>query len=213
MNAQNTDAWRLDRVGKVTASRIADVLARTKTGWGASRATYANELFAERMTGLPLDRRFDTPEMRWGRETESQARAVYVFERDVEVTEVGFIPHPSIPNAGASPDALIGNDETGGILEIKCPSTAHHLDVLESKTIPSRYVQQMYWQGACTGRRWGHFVSFDPRLEEPFQLCVQRIDFDPAVTAEMEKEVLAFLAEIDERVQRLRSFRRIDAAA
>ena len=213
MNSQNTDAWRLDRVGKVTASRIADVLARTKTGWGASRATYANELFAERMTGLPLDRRFDTPEMRWGRETESQARAVYVFERDVEVTEVGFIPHPSIPNAGASPDGLIGNDETGGILEIKCPSTAHHLDVLESKTIPSRYVQQMYWQGACTQRQWGHFVSFDPRLEEPFQLCVQRIDFDPAVTAEMEKEVLAFLAEIDERVQRLRSFRRIDAAA
>jgi hypothetical protein len=138
---------------------------------------------------------------------------VYVFERDVEVTEVGFIPHPSIPNAGASPDGLIGNDETGGILEIKCPSTAHHLDVLESKTIPSRYVQQMYWQGACTQRQWGHFVSFDPRLEEPFQLCVQRIDFDPAVTAEMEKEVLAFLAEIDERVQRLRSFRRIDAAA
>lgn len=204
MNNQGTDAWRLERVGKVTASRIADLLATTKSGWSASRTTYANELFAERMTGLPLDRRFDTPEMRWGRETESQARAVYVFERDVEVKEVGFIAHPRLANAGASPDGLIGNDETGGVLEIKALSTHNHLEILETKKIPLRYVHQMYWQGACTQRRWGHFVCFDPRLEEPFQLFVQRIEFDPEVTAAMENEVIKFLAEIDERILRLR---------
>jgi hypothetical protein len=213
MSTQGSDAWRLDRVGKVTASRIADLLATTKSGWGASRTTYANELFAERMTGLPIDRRFETPEMRWGRETESQARAVYVFERDVEVKEVGFVPHPRIANAGASPDGLIGDDATGGVLEIKCLSTAHHLELLESRSIPARYRQQMYWQGACTGRRWGHFVCFDPRLEEPLQLFVQRIDFEAESIASMEKEVVTFLAEIDERVERLRRLRRADVAA
>lgn len=210
---QGTDGWRLERVGLVTASRISDVLATTKTGWGASRTTYANELFAERMTGLPADRRFDTPEMKWGRDTEAQARAVYVFERDVEVTEVGLIRHPTIAGAGASPDGLIGDDETGGVLEIKCMSTAHHLEVLESRKIPGRYVQQMYWQGACTRRRWGHFVCFDPRLEEPLQLFVQRIDFDPEVTAKMEIEVAKFVTELDERVARMRNHKSKGVAA
>ena len=202
---QGTDAWRLDRVGYVTASRMADVLATTKTGWGASRATYANELFAERMTGLPLERTFDTPEMKWGRDTEAQARAVYVFERDVVVSEVGFIKHPVIALSGASPDGMIGDDEVGGVLEIKCMTTQHHLEILESRKIPGRYISQMYWQGACTRRKWGHFVCFDPRLEEPLQLFVQRVDFDPAVTKQMEKDVGDFIAEIDARVARMRN--------
>lgn len=210
---QGANEWRLERVGLVTASRISDVLATTKTGWGASRATYANELFAERMTGLPAERRFDTPEMKWGRDTEAQARAVYVFERDVDVQEVGLIRHPFVAGSGASPDGLIGDDETGGVLEIKCMSTSHHLEILESKKIPGRYVQQMYWQGACTQRRWGHFVCFDPRLEEPLQLFVQRVDFDPEITGNMEKEVAKFVAEIDERVQRMKTLNRRGVAA
>ena len=210
---QGSDEWRLERVGKVGASRVPDILAKTKTGWAASRANYANELFAERLTGVPLDRPFDTAAMRWGRETEAQARAIYTFERDVEVAEVGFVLHPRIANAGASPDGLIGNDETGGVLEIKCLTTPNHLEVLEKRTVPTRFLQQMYWQGACTERKWGHFVCFDPRLEESLQLFVQRVDFDPAVIVAMEREVASFLAEIDERVARLRRFTRGEIAA
>jgi hypothetical protein len=198
--AQGTDAWRLERLGKVTASRVADVLATTKSGWSASRSAYAATLIAERLTGIPAPS-FDSPEMRWGRETEAQARAVYAFDRDVEVQLVGFIQHPTIRDAGASPDGLLGCD---GLLEIKCPTTHQHIELLESQTIPPRYVQQMYFQAACCRRRWGDFMSFDPRLPEGLQCYVKRIEFDPTVTAKIETELVAFLDEIEDKIERLR---------
>lgn len=201
MNLQSDDpAWKLARVGKVTASRVADLLATTKTGWGASRAAYATTLIVERLTGLPAPS-FETPEMRWGRETEPQARAIYQFDRDVEVVEVGFVPHPTIENAGASPDGLIGEE---GLLEIKAPSSHHHLEILLTGTIPSRYMQQMYFQGACTGRKWADFMSFDPRMPENLQCFVKRVVFDPSVTLAMENDVRKFLAEIDDKLARLK---------
>jgi hypothetical protein len=200
MNAQGTDAWRCDRLGKVTASRVADVLAKTKTGWAASRERYETELIMERLSGIPATH-IETPEMRWGKETEAQARALYVWERDVEVVEVGFIDHPFIKNSGASPDGLIGTD---GLLETKCPSSHRHLETLMSRTIPQRYILQMYWQGACLQRKWCDYVSFDPRFNrESMQLYIQRVEFDPAITAQMERDVSEFLAGIDEKVERL----------
>lgn len=196
---QGSPEWFAARLGKVTASRVADVIARTKTGYGASRANYMAELICERLTGAAAER-FSNASMQWGTEREPEARAAYVFMHDMDVTEVGFVPHPRIAMAGASPDGLVGAD---GLVEIKCPNTATHLETLEGQAVPAKYVTQMLWQMACTGRAWCDFVSFDPRLPAHMRLFVKRVFRDDDRLAEIESDVLAFLDELDGKIARL----------
>jgi putative phage-type endonuclease len=197
---QRTPEWQQIRLGKVTASRIADVCARTKSGYGASRKNYLAELVAERLTGVKSEG-FTNAAMQWGTDMEPEARIAYEFYRDAAVAEVGFVPHPSIGDTGASPDGLVGID---GLVEIKAPNTATHIDTLLSGVIPEKYILQMLWQLACTGRAYCDFVSFDPRLPEPMRLFVKRIERDHARIAELETEVVAFLTEVRETVDALR---------
>jgi putative phage-type endonuclease len=198
---QGSAEWFAIRAGRVTASRVADVIAKTKTGWGASRANYMAELIAERLTGEPAER-FTNAAMQWGTDHEPDARAAYEFFRDASVIEVGFVEHPAIAMTGASPDGLVGDD---GLVEIKCPNTATHLDTLLSQTVPAKYVTQMLWQMACTGRQWCDFVSYDPRLPESMSLFVKRIDRDDKRIAELETDVSAFLVETANKLAQLNS--------
>lgn len=196
---QGTAEWHAARCGKVTASRVADVVAKTAKGWGASRANYMAELVAERLTGVSGEG-YTNAAMRWGTETEPQARAAYEFLHDCDVMQVGFVPHPLIPNTGASPDGLIGDD---GLIEIKCPNTATHIETLLGQSVAGKYVTQMQWQMACTGRAWCDFASFDPRMPAEMQLFVRRVERDEETIASLEKDVALFLAELDEKVSAL----------
>jgi putative phage-type endonuclease len=157
---QGSEEWKLARCGSLGASRLADAVARTKTGYGASRANLMAELLVERLTGIPTDG-FVSPAMQWGTDKEPDARAAYEFRSDVEVAQVGIVPHPTIAGTHASPDGLV---DTYGLIEIKCPNTASHVETLLGDEIAGKYVTQMQWQMACTGRDWCDFVSFDPRL-------------------------------------------------
>lgn len=206
---QGSEEWHALRCGRVTASRVADVVAKTKSGWGASRANYAAELIAERLTGEPAER-FTNAAMQWGTDHEPDARAAYEFFRDAAVVEIGFVDHPSIAMTGASPDGLVGDD---GLVEIKCPNTATHLDTLLSQTVPAKYVTQMLWQMACTGRKWCDFVSFDPRLPESMSMFVKRVERDDKRIAELETEVAAFLEEISAKIEQLNSLYGMKEAA
>ena len=198
---QRSAEWFAARLGKATASKIADLMATTKSGPAASRANYAAQLVAERLTGEPAES-FTSPAMQWGTDTEAEARAAYCFFRDAEVVEVGFVDHPTVPNSGASPDGLVGTD---GLLELKCPNTATHIATLTGKSVPGKYVKQIMWQMACTGRQWCDFASYDPRLPESMRLIVIRLHRDDAMIAEIESAVTAFLAEVDETVASLRA--------
>lgn len=206
---QGTPEWHALRIGKVTASRVADVIARTKTGWGASRTNYMAELIAERLTGEAAEK-FTNAAMVWGTEKEPDARSAYEFFRDASVTEIAFVPHPSIAMTGASPDGLVGSD---GLVEIKCPNTATHLDTLLSQSIPAKYVTQMLWQMACTERQWCDFVSYDPRLPESMSLFVKRVERDETAIAGLEKDVSAFLAELADKLSKLNSLYGLQEAA
>ncbi len=206
---QRTPEWHAARLGKVTASKVGDVLARTKTGWGASRANYAAQLVAERLTGKPTEG-FSNAAMQWGTDHESEARDAYCFHHDATVEEVGFVDHPTIPMTGASPDGLVGAD---GLVEIKCPNTATHIETLLGQSVPGKYVAQMQWQMACTGRQWCDFVSYDPRLPEAMRLFVARIHRDDAAIAQMEADVIAFLAEVADTVTRLTALYGVDREA
>lgn len=196
---QRSDDWFTIRLGKVTASRIADVTAKTAKGWGAGRANYKAQLIAERLTGQRQDS-FTNAAMQWGVDTEEAARVAYAFLEGQTVLEEAFVIHPTIPDAGASPDGLVGED---GLLEIKCPNTATHIETLKGASIPAKYIGQMQWQMACTGRQWCDFVSFDPRMPEEMQLFVKRLHRDPEEIDYLEAQVLAFLAEVEADVAQL----------
>lgn len=198
---QRSNEWFAARLGKVTASRIADVRARTKTGWGAARKNYMADLIAERLSGEHIPGGTGAAR-RWGQEIEPEAKSAYEFYRDTEIVEVAFIPHPTIADAGASPDGLIG---TEGLVEFKCPTVLTHLETLETDVIADEYIQQMQWQMACTGRQWCDFASYDPRYHEAMRLYVQRVTRDDDLIAEIEKDVTVFLTDLRTRVDRLRS--------
>jgi len=197
---QRTDEWFESRLGKVTASRIADVVARTRTGYAASRANYMAQLVCERLTGKQAES-FSNAAMEWGVEQEGPARDAYSAKVGELVTEVGFISHPTIPMAGASPDGLVG---TNGCVEIKCPSTATHIEYLFDREPPQKYFYQMQWQMACTNTEWCDWVSYDPRLPAELQLLVVRIPRDTDCITILEKEVSEFLAELDGKVSKLK---------
>jgi putative phage-type endonuclease len=196
---QGSPEWFAIRLGKVTASRVADVVAKTKSGFSTSRANYMAELIAERLTGETAPS-FTNAAMQWGTEKEPDARAAYEFRTDSEVAQVGFIIHPQIADSGASPDGLVGAD---GMAEFKCPNTATHIETLLTKAVPGKYVTQMQWQMACAGRKWCDFVSFDPRMPEAMRLFIQRIERDDKVIADLEKDVLAFLDEMAKKIAQL----------
>jgi len=196
---QGTDEWFAIRIGKVTASRVADVIAKTKSGYSASRDNYMAQLVCERLTGQKGES-FTNAAMQHGTETEPLARAAYEALKDVLVDEVGFVPHPLIHMAGASPDGLVGDN---GLLEIKCPNTATHIETLLSETVPTKYYTQMQFQLACTGREWCDFVSFDNRLPTELQLFVKRVPRDEMYIKLMEAEIVQFIAELDDKINKL----------
>ena len=196
---QRTEAWRLARVGFVTASRIADLMARTKSGYGASRANYMSELIVERMTGVPTEH-FVSKEMQWGIDHEEEARIAYEERTGEIVQQVGFIEHPTILHSGASPDGFVGDN---GLVEIKCPNTSTHIDTILSDQADSRYYKQMQWQMECSGRRWCDFVSFDPRMPEKLRLFVARVPYDADFISKACIEVGKFLDELADKISSL----------
>lgn len=198
---QRSPEWFSERAGKVTASCLHKVMARTKGGYGADRANYHAQLVTERLTGVPAES-YSNAAMQWGTDTEPQARAAYAMETGIVPVEVGFVRHPAIEQSGASPDGLVGER---GMVEIKCPSSATHIATLTGAGIDRKYLYQMQWQMACAERDWCDFASFDPRLPHELQLHHERVHRDEALIEEIEGEVTVFLAELNEAVADLRA--------
>jgi len=198
MEQRNDPAWWAARLGKVTASRVADVIAKTKSGYGAGRANYAADLVVERLTGQKAQG-FTNAAMEWGTQTEPQAKAAYAAKTGILVEDVGFIDHPTVAMSGASPDGLAEE----GLVEIKCPNTATHLEYIFDGKPPQKYVTQMQWQMACAGKPWCDFVSYDPRLPERLQLLVVRVPRDDDYIKMLEQEVTTFLQELDDKINKL----------
>lgn len=199
---QRTDEWFAARLGKVTASRVADVVAKTKSGPAASRANYMADLVVERLTGQKASS-FTSGPIEWGIAQEDNARVAYSARTGELVEQVGFIDHAIIAGSGASPDGRIGRGFVDGLVEIKCPSTATHLEYILTDTVPGKYIIQMQWQMACTAAAWCDFASYDPRLPPHLQLFIKRVPRDPQHIAELEAEVTKFLTELSDKISKL----------
>ena len=198
---QRSPEWYAARVGKVTASRVHDIVATTRSGgYTSGRKNYLAELTIERLTGAPAPS-FQSLAMAYGIECEPEARAAYSFQADMDVEEVGFVPHPTIDAAGCSPDGYVGKD---GLVEIKCPNTATMLEVLLGGKPDPAHVDQALFQMACTGRKWVDLATYDRRLPEPMRLHVLRIERDDKAIAKLDIEVVQFLIDLDATVDLLR---------
>lgn len=197
---QGTPEWFAARLGNASASRISDIIARTKSGYSASRENYLTELVLERF-GIPQES-FTSAAMEWGTQTEPLARMAYEARTGDIVREVGYILHPTIKHAGASPDGIVFDE---GLLEIKCPISKTHFEYLLAGEVPNKYKPQMAWQMACTNRKWCDFVSFDPRVPEKLQYFHIRYDRDDSYIAMLEEEVKLFLIEVDAKFEQLKS--------
>jgi putative phage-type endonuclease len=199
---QRTAEWFAIRLGKATASRISDIVAKRTDGKpAAGRKNYLADLMLERLTGVPKMIPC-TPAMQHGIDTEAEARIAYEKHALVGVVEVGFCDHPTIAMSGASPDGLVGTD---GLCEIKCPQPATHFETLESKAVPSQYVTQIMWQLACTQRQWCDFVSYQPDMPEAMRLIVIRLHRCDDTISELEAEVAKFLIEVETRLASVRA--------
>ena len=195
---QRSEEWFQARLGKVTASRVADVLAKIKSGESASRRNYKIQLVSERLTGERQET-YVNQAMQDGIDREQFARDRYV-QQFGEVEEVGFIQHPTL-EAGASPDGLIGTD---GIIEIKCPMGSTHTETLITQEVPSKYVPQIQFQLLVTGRKWCDFVSYNPMFPENLQVFVRRVFANKEYQQELEDEVKQFLNEVDDVINKLK---------
>ena len=204
MIVQGSPEWFAQRLGKVTASRVADVVAKTKSGASASRTNYMTELALERITGTRQEG-FTNSAMAWGADNEPLARAAYEALTGELVEEVPMIIHPTILMSGASPDGLVGKP---GLLEIKCPNSATHMETLMSEKPAGKYITQMMWQMACTQRQWCDFVSFDPRFPQHLQLFTVRVMRDDVLIKSLENEVSKFLEELDATVEKLNNLKK-----
>ena len=203
MVEQGTPEWHQMRLGKVSASRMADLLAKTKTGASASRAKYMAQLLCERMTGQPTEF-FTTAAMQRGTEIEPVARAAYESENFISVDQVAWVEHPTIPMAGCSPDGVVGEH---GLIEIKCKEIHNHLDTILNDKIDPDHQAQMMWQMACTGRQWCDYVCFDDRAPEGLQLFIKRLERNDDLIKTMEYEVSKFLKDLEEMIYKLNEIR------
>jgi putative phage-type endonuclease len=193
---QGTDAWLEIRRGKVTASRVADVLAKTKTGVSASRGNYLIELSLQRVTGV-IEPSFTNDAMQHGKDNEATARVAFEVAHNVFVDQVAFVDHPTIKNFGCSPDGVIGDS----LLELKCPyQSAVHWSYFKDGC-PSKYYTQIQAQMSCTGAKSVWFVSFDPRMPTRSQLYIEEVMREEEFIKKLEEEVLRFLNEVEVEMQ------------
>jgi putative phage-type endonuclease len=204
MIEQGTQEWLELRKGKVTASRVADILAKTKTGVSASRANYLMELAIQRVTGF-IEESYTNAAMQWGKDNEGTARALYEAKADVFVDQVPFIDHPTVEGFGCSPDGLVG---TEGLVEIKCPNSTTHWEYFKKNVPPQKYVIQMQAQMACTNTQWCDFVSYDPRMPERSQLLIVRVARDDSfINDVMIPEITTFLNEVEVEVNLMKGIK------
>ena len=198
---QGSEEWLNLRAGKVTASRVADLLAKTKTGPSASRGNYLIELALQRVTKT-IEESYTNAAMEWGTQTEPQARVAYEVKTGNFVDQVAFIDHPTISGFGCSPDGLVGDS---GLIEIKCPNSATHWSYIKANEPPNKYFIQMQAQMAVTGAKWCDFVSFDPRMPERSQLLIVNVPRDPEFILYMETEIKQFLSEVEAEIKLMES--------
>ena len=185
------------RCGKITASRIADVMMTPEK---AGYQNYMAELVCERLTGRQREG-YSSALMQRGNELEPIAKAHYEALTGLFVDDGGFVNHPVIERAGASPDGLVGEN---GLTEFKARTEAIHIETILTGKIKLYQTYQIQWQLACTGRAWCDSVSFHPEFPYELRMHIIRVYPDFKMIAEITQAVKKFDDLVEEKLQELR---------
>lgn len=191
---QRSEPWHALRVGRLTGTAAADMMARIKTGEAAARRDLRLRLICERLTSVSQESGYINAEMQRGIDLEPQAIGAYEAQTGALVQPVGFCAHETLA-AGCSPDGQI--DGFAGLVEVKCPKSATHLGYLRSRQVPQDYLYQIVHNLWITGAQWCDFVSFDDRFPAPLQLIVIRVPRNEAEIASYEVMARDFLADVE----------------
>jgi len=201
---QGSPEWIACRLGKVTSSRVGDIMSKGKSGApSASRKNYMFQLLLERLTG-EMAEHYVSAEMQRGIDKENDAAIAYEINTYSIVDKCGFFESPSGLMEGSSPDRLVGEN---GLIEIKNPNTSTHIETIISGEIKKDYIYQMQHQMYCAERDWCDFVSYDDRCPANLRLFVKRVDRDDLMIAEICGEVKLFLKELDDLEKKVRELK------
>jgi len=192
---QGSDEWFSARLGKITASRLGDLMKVTKYGESTYKTRLRMELAIERITGKPASNVVMNKAMYDGVEREPDARTLFEAVTGKEVALCGSFDHPTVVNTAASPDGLLRGENA--ILEIKCPTHVTHAKNLMAETMPSNYVYQVQWQIACTESTHGYFASYHPDFPKELRLKWVKVERDDEVISKITEAVKQFDIEIE----------------
>lgn len=193
---QGSREWADARRGRVTASRMGEILT-PKTGVMATGArSYAYELIAESVVPPHywVGNDYQSSPMANGTLTEHEARDFFAFDTGYEIEQVGFCV-TDCDRFGASPDGLSSD---GGGLELKCPLHKTQVEYLDQGKLPEKYRAQVHGSMIVTKRPHWWFMSYAPGLP-PLILRVEPDDYTVKLAEALEK-FWAMLTEIRGRI-------------
>lgn len=193
---QNKEEWLDARRGKITGSRLKDIVV--KRGTGEKIGFY--EIIAERLattpeTENPMDR---------GIRLEDEAIQKYSEMNNLEFdTSLVIWEKDNNPNIAISPDGFMGSKEA---IEVKCLSSARHIEARLTNKHPKEYHEQiMQYFIVNDDLEKLHFVMYDPRMPENLQIVafvINRGDVEQDIVELCEYQTQK-LKEIDEIINKL----------
>lgn len=191
---QRSPAWFAVRLGKLTGSCAADVLATIKSGEAAARRDLRLRLVVERLTGQSQEDGFVSKDMQRGTDLEPAAFAAYEALTGRMASRVGFVSLPTVA-AGCSPDGVVDDFET--LLSLKCPKSSTQIGYHRAGKMPAAYVPQMLHELWITGAKFYDFLSFDDRLPGPLATFFVRVPRDEQAVLDYADKAKAFLQEVE----------------
>ena len=200
---QGSDSWFKARMGKITASKLSDLMKKTKYGESTYKTRLRMELAIERITGKSASPNFMNQAMHDGVEREPDARTLFEAITGKEVALCGSFDHPDVVNTSASPDGLIRGEDA--VLELKCPTHVTHAKNLLSDKMPKNYEYQVQWQIACTGSEYAYFASYHPDFPKDLRLKFVKVEKDVKLIAELEKAVREFDVEVEDLINKIKT--------
>ena len=200
---QGSPEWFAVRCGKITASRLGDIMRKTKWGESTYKAKVRLELAIERITGKSASSVVMNQAMRDGQEREPDARKLFEAVTGKEVAEVGSFDHPTIVNTSASPDGLIRGENA--VLELKSPTHPTHAKNLMQDGMPKNYVYQVQWQIACCEADYAYFASYHPDFPKDLRLKIVKVERDDEVINSLNTAIRQFDIEIEDLIIKIKN--------
>ena len=199
---QGSPEWAQARLGIPTASEFASILTKGRGGAESrTRQTYLYKLAGERLTGEVMDS-FTSAHMERGKLMEEEARSAYSFVTALECETIGFLRRGQ---AGASPDALIGQD---GLLEIKTKLPHLLIEALLKGEFPPEHKAQCQGQLWVAERDWIDLAIYWPGLP----IMITRAHRDETFITELSTAVTQFNEELDRIVTQVAAYAQLEAA-